>query len=122
MGEALRQGQRDKGASHHRAIERLNGRHARLQNRIDQIYLDKLDGEIEEAFYLRNVAQWRAEQAQTRARIERHQKAAQNYIEQGIRLVDFAGMPRSSTGARARPSGRPCCVSSCPARRYRVIG
>jgi hypothetical protein len=45
---------------------------------------------VEEAFYRRNVAQWRAEQAQIRARIERHEKADQNYIEQGIRLVEIA--------------------------------
>jgi hypothetical protein len=77
-------------AFHRRAIEKLNARYAKLQNRIDQIYLDKLDGEIEEAFYRRNVAVWREEQAQIRARIERHEKADQNYIEQGIRLVEVA--------------------------------
>jgi hypothetical protein len=90
MREALRQSQKEKAAFHRRAIEKLNARYAKLQNRIDQIYLDKLDGEIEEAFYRRNVAQWREEQAQVRARIERHEKADQNYIEQGIRLVELA--------------------------------
>jgi site-specific DNA recombinase len=36
------------------------------------------------------VSQWRAEQAQVRARIARHEKADQNYIEQGIRLLELA--------------------------------
>jgi site-specific DNA recombinase len=45
---------------------------------------------VEEAFYRRNVSQWREEQTQIRARIERHEKADQNYIEQGIRLVEIA--------------------------------
>ena len=71
-------------------IEKLNAQYAKLQNRIDQIYLDKLDGEVEEAFYRRNVSAWREEQAQIRARIERHEKADQNYIEQGIRLLEIA--------------------------------
>ena len=90
LREALRQSQKEKAAFHRRAIEKLNTRYAKLQNRIDQIYLDKLDEEVEEAFYRRNVAQWRAEQAQIRARIERHEKADQNTIEQGIHLVEIA--------------------------------
>ena len=45
---------------------------------------------MEEAFYRRNVLAWREEQAQSRARIERHEKADQNYIEQGIRLLEIA--------------------------------
>ena len=52
--------------------------------------LDKLDGEVEEAFYRRNVSAWREEQAKIRTRIERHEKADQNYIEQGIRLLELA--------------------------------
>ena len=90
LQEALRQSQKEKAEFHRRSIEKLNAHYAKLQNRIDQIYLDKLDGEIEEAFYRRNVSQWREEQAQIRARIERREKADQNYIEQGIRLVELA--------------------------------
>ena len=90
MREALRQSQKEKAEYHRRAIEKLNAQYAKLQNRIDQIYLDKLDGEVEEAFYRRNVSAWREEQAQIRTRIERHEKADQNYIEQGIRLLELA--------------------------------
>jgi site-specific DNA recombinase len=90
LREGLRQSQKEKAEFHRRAIEKLNAGYAKLQNRIDQIYLDKLDGEVEAAFYRRNVAQWREEQAQIRARIERHENADQNYIGQGIRLVEIA--------------------------------
>ena len=45
---------------------------------------------MEEAFYRRNVSAWRTEQAQVRAKIERHKKADQNCIEQGIRLLEIA--------------------------------
>ena len=90
MREALHQSQKEKAEFHRRSIVKLNTHYAKLQNRIDQIYLDKLDGEIEEAFYRRNVSQWREEQAQIRARIERHEQADQNYIEQGIRLLEIA--------------------------------
>jgi site-specific DNA recombinase len=90
MREALRQSAQEKAEYNHRAIERLNAQYAKLQNRIDQIYLDKLDGEIEEGFYRKNVSLWRKEQAQIRGRIERHEKADQNYIEQGIKLLEIA--------------------------------
>ena len=50
MRDALRQRQKEKAEYHRRAIEKLNAQYAKLQNRIDQIYLDKLDGEIEDAF------------------------------------------------------------------------
>ena len=90
MREALRQSQKEKAEYHRRAIEKLNAQYTKLQNRIDQIYLDKLDGEIEEAFYRRNVSAWREEQAKIRTRIERHEKADQNYIDQGIRLLELA--------------------------------
>jgi hypothetical protein len=42
--EALRLSQQEKAVFHRRAIEGLNARYLKLQNRIDQIYLDKLDG------------------------------------------------------------------------------
>ena len=66
MRDALRQSQKEKAEYHRRAIEKLNAQYSKLQNRIDQIYLDKLDGEVEEAFYRRNVSAWREEQAQIR--------------------------------------------------------
>ena len=59
MREALHQSQKEKAEFHRRAIEKLNAQYAKLQNRIDQIYLDKIDGEVEEAFYRRNVSAWR---------------------------------------------------------------
>ncbi|MCK4516291.1 MAG: recombinase family protein, partial [Spirochaetaceae bacterium] len=90
MREALHQNQREKAEFHNQAIEALNTRYAKLQNRIDQIYLDKLDGEIEEAFYRRNITEWRSEQAQVREKIACHEKADQNYIEQGIKLLEIA--------------------------------
>jgi DNA invertase Pin-like site-specific DNA recombinase len=90
MREALRQSQKEKVEFHRRLIEKLNARYAKLQNRIDQIYLDKLDGEVEEAFYRRNVSQWREEQNEIHDRVRRHQKADENYIDQGIRLLEIA--------------------------------
>jgi len=54
------------------------------------MYLDKLDGEIEEEFYKRHVSQWRKEQDRIQEQIRQHQKADENYIEQGIKLIVIA--------------------------------
>ena len=63
---------------------------AKLRNRLNQIYLDKLDGEIEYAFYRKYVSKWRKEHDQILTRIRRHQKADENYVDQGIRLLELA--------------------------------
>lgn len=60
------------------------------EDRINQIYLDRLDGEVEEACYRRHISQWREEQTQIRARFRRYQQADENYIEQGIQLLEIS--------------------------------
>ncbi len=102
MREALHHSQKEKAEFHRRPIEKLNAQYAKLKKRIDQIYLDKLDGEVEEAFYRRNVLAWREEQAQIRSRIERHEKADQDYIEQGIRLLELARDAQEFFGTRSQ--------------------
>jgi len=64
----------EKRAFNDKAIERLNAHAAKLRNRLDQIYLNKLDGEIDESFYRKYLFKWRKEHAQTPDRIRRHQK------------------------------------------------
>jgi DNA invertase Pin-like site-specific DNA recombinase len=90
MREALRQSAQEKKAFTDRALEKLSAENLKLKNRIDQMYLDKLDGEIDETFYWEHVSQWREEQETILDRMKRHQNADQNYIEQGIRLLEVA--------------------------------
>ena len=54
---ALRKSQKEKTEFHRRAIEKLNARCSKLQKRIDLIYVDKLDGEVEETSYRENDSQ-----------------------------------------------------------------
>jgi len=88
--DALKQSEKEKSAYHRQAIDTLSEEYAKYQNRLDQIYLDRLDGEIEETFYKRSRKNWREEQARIRASIERHEIADENYVEQGIKLLDLA--------------------------------
>ena len=43
----------------------------------------------EEAFYRRNVKDWRAEQMRIEVKIRRHRDSDENYIEQSIRLLEL---------------------------------
>jgi site-specific DNA recombinase len=90
MRDALRMSQKEKAEFHRKAIEGLNAQYLKLQNRIDQMYLDKLDGEVEEAFYIKHMKEWREDQKRLQRQIEAHQEADENYIEQGIRLIEIA--------------------------------
>jgi len=88
--EALRMSQKEKAEFHNKAIEGLHAQYLKLQNRIDQMYLDKLDGEVEEAFYIKHMKEWREDQKRLQRQIEAHQEADENYIEQGIKLIEIA--------------------------------
>ncbi|SJM29709.1 Resolvase (fragment) [Mesorhizobium delmotii] len=54
------------------------------------MYLDKLDGRIDNAFYDRMSTQWRVEQTRLLREIERHSEAQESYMEDGLRLLELA--------------------------------
>jgi site-specific DNA recombinase len=64
--------------------------HGRIQERIDSMYIDKLDGRIDADFFDRKAVEWRAEQARLRSDIDTHYAANQNYIQEGIKLLELA--------------------------------
>jgi hypothetical protein len=80
----------EKAEFHRKAIEGLNAEYLKLQKRIEQMYLDKLDGMVDEAFYIKHMKEWREDQKRLQRQIEAHQEADENYIEQGIRLIEIA--------------------------------
>jgi site-specific DNA recombinase len=58
------------------------------------MYVDKLDGRIDAAFFDRMAAQWRDEQGRCLRDIERHQNANRSYLEEGIHLLELAQSAR----------------------------
>jgi site-specific DNA recombinase len=67
---ALRQSHADEQRFHDEAITRLQAEQTRLQARIDAMYLDKLDGRVDAAFFDRKAAEWRTEQDRAGRTIE----------------------------------------------------
>jgi site-specific DNA recombinase len=90
MSEALKQSHGDEKRFHEEAMGRLRGDYDRLQNRLDAMYVDKLDGRIDEAFYDRKAGEWRTEQGRLLRSIEEHQSANRTYLDEGVQLLDIA--------------------------------
>jgi site-specific DNA recombinase len=70
--------------------DRLQTEYDRLQNRIHDAYVDKLDGRIDAAFFDRMSADWRRDQERCLRDIEQHQEADQSYLEEGVQLLELA--------------------------------
>ena len=54
------------------------------------MYVDKLDGVVDTAFFERMSTQWREEQNRCLREIERHQSADQSYMDEGVQLLALA--------------------------------
>lgn len=90
MRDALHASHADERREHEEAIKRQQAEHKRLQERINAMYVDKLDGLVDTAFFNKMSNQWRAEQLVCLEAIEQHQNAEKSYMEEGIQLLELA--------------------------------
>lgn len=88
--EALVESHKDEKAYHGEQIKCLEAQYKKLQTRIDAMYVDKLDGKINENYFLEKSGEWRKEQEGMREAIERHEKANVNYLAHGITILELA--------------------------------
>ena len=88
--EALHASHADQRKEHLEAIERLRAEHKRLGDRINTMYVDKLDGRVDTAFFDRMWAEWREEQNRCLREIEHHGAAEQSYMEEGVHILELA--------------------------------
>jgi hypothetical protein len=88
--DALHASHADERREHEEAIRRHQTEFKRLQDRINAMYVDKVDGLIETAFFEKMSNQWREEQNRCQREIERHQNADKSYKDEGIALLDLA--------------------------------
>jgi site-specific DNA recombinase len=90
LRKGLGESHADEKKDHEAAVARLRAEYERLQSRIHAMYLDKLDGRIDSAFFERMSEEWRSEQNRCTREISWHQSADQSYLEEGVRLLDVA--------------------------------
>jgi len=86
----LRESHRDEKAFHDETIGWRQAEYSRLQGRIGAMYVDKLDGRIDNVFFDRKSAEWRTEQDRILQDIETHQSANRTYIEESVQLLRLA--------------------------------
>ena len=70
--DALHASHADERREHEEAVRRLQAEYKRLHDRIHAIYVDKLDGLVDLAFFEKMSNQWREEQNCCQREIERH--------------------------------------------------
>lgn len=88
--EALHESHATQQEEQDAAIGRHQTEYDRLQARIHAMYVDKLDGRIDAAFFERMSADWRLEQEECLRQIERLKAADQSYLADGIRILELA--------------------------------
>jgi site-specific DNA recombinase len=88
--EALHASHADQRREHLEAVERLRAEHTRLGNRINAMYIDKLDGKIGGDFYDQKAGEWREEQRRLQRDIDRHEAAEQSYMDEGVQILELA--------------------------------
>ncbi len=61
-----------------------------MRHRLDQVYLDKLDGKISEEFWTRKSAEWMAEEQQVAFAVQGLANANPNRIIDAVRIFELA--------------------------------
>jgi len=87
---ALKQSKEDEKRYRQQHLERLRQESMKLQNRLDKVYDDKLDGIITTEEYQRRANQYRKDIDQATAQIDAHLKADQAYAELGVKILELA--------------------------------
>lgn len=88
--DALHASHADERREHEDAIRLHQAEYKRLQDRINAMYVDKLDGVVDTAFFEKMSNQWREEQDRYLREIERHQQADQSYMDEGVQILELA--------------------------------
>ena len=106
--DALHASHADERREHEEAIKRHQAEYKRLQDRINAMYVDKLDGLVDAAFFDRMSNQWREEQNRCQREIERHQNADKSYMDEGVRFSTSPGTPKGCSRSRNRAKNAAC--------------
>lgn len=88
--QALKESHKDETTYNQKTVSRLQSELLRLKNRLDQLYLDKVDRKISEAFWMEKSREWQADQDRILDQIRAHQGADRQYYDDGLKLLELA--------------------------------
>ncbi len=75
--------------------ERLQQRLTAVRRRLDQAYLDKLDGKISEEFWTRKSSEWQAEEQQILLAVQGLERANPDRMLEAVRTLELANKAHS---------------------------
>jgi site-specific DNA recombinase len=90
LTKALKESHQDESVYHQEALGRLHAELKKIKNRLDQLYIDKLDGTVSETFWLEKSRLWEADQSRIMTQIHAHQVADHRYYDSGVKLLELA--------------------------------
>jgi len=88
--QGLREFHKDKIAFNEEMVKQLNNSIQKYQNRIDKMYLDKLDGKISEEFWARNYSILRNEKDDFEIQLQSIKKTDKNYFESSELILELS--------------------------------
>src|SRR4029450_6516975 len=80
---ALKESHHDAKRYHDERVAAFQKQYQKLQDRLDRMYIDKLDGGISQSQFDRMSESFRKEQTDLLRHIEKHQQANQTYLDEG---------------------------------------
>lgn len=88
--ETMRENLKDKIAYHNNLVEELEKQIKLLQKRVDQAYLDKLDGKISEDFWQTHTRKWIVDKEELSLKLVSAQRADAHYLENAHFILELA--------------------------------
>lgn len=88
--ETMRESLKDKITYHNNLVEGLEQQIKILQKRVDQAYLDKLDGKISEDFWQAHTHKWLADKEELSLKLLSAQRADAHYLENANFILELA--------------------------------
>lgn len=86
----LRDNHKSKIDYHERTMSNLKTEYDRIENRLDKMYEDRLDGSITQEKYDTLLAKYKTVQSDLLLQMEQHSKADENYYVEASRLLELA--------------------------------
>jgi site-specific DNA recombinase len=88
--QALKESHKEETAYNQETTSRLHNELKKVKNRFDQLYLDKVDRKVSEAFWMEKSREWQADQDRILDQIRAHQGADRQYYDDGLKLLELA--------------------------------
>lgn len=90
IAQALKSSFEDEQAYHKEKVTALKLQLDKLKARTNKIYIDKLDGLLDEATWKELHNQWKVEMCKLQVVIDAHEKSNLSYLESGSRILELA--------------------------------